>query len=141
MRSLKGFAALAGVFLIAACSFYEARPKLNYYRGENVPEGYITIVRASVDEIEFEVRVQFAERHLYHLILEGNDPVAEGWFPTVRAGHQSYTVTMKPRRSLSFEPGKTYRLCIGKQNPEEVQLTSSNYMCVAEFEFVFEQKS
>lgn len=141
MKALKVIVPLTVLLLVAACSFYEARPKLNYYRGPNVPEGYIQVIRATVAEIEFEVRVDFGERQLYHLILDGNDPVAEGWFPTTRAGLQFYMVTLKPRKGLQFEAGKTYRLCIGQQNPEEVQLTSSNYQCMADFAFVFEEKS
>lgn len=141
MKFLKTALPLVALVLVAACSFYEARPSLNYYRGPNVPEGYIKVVRASAAEIEFEIRVEFAERSLYHLVLDGNDPVAEGWYPTIRAGQQSYMVTMKPRKGLQFEPGKTYRLCIGQQNPEQVQLTSSNYQCMADFEFVFEERS
>lgn len=129
------------VLLLAACSFYEARPKLNYYRGPNVPEGFIKVIRATAAEIEFEIRVEFAERRLYHLVLDGNDPVAEGWYPTTLVGEQCYTVTLKPRKGLRFESGKTYRLCIGQQNPEEVQLTSSNYQCVVDFTFVFEERS
>lgn len=140
MKFLKTALPLTALLLVAACSFYEARPKLNYYRGPNVPEGYIKVLKASVSEIEFEIRVEFAERQLYHLVLEGNEPVAEGWFPTTRAGEQFYTVTMKPRKGLQFEVGKTYRLCIGSQNPEQVQMNSVNYPCRADFEFVFEEK-
>ncbi len=142
MNILKTTLPLAALLLAVACtSFYESKPSLNYYRGPNVPEGYIKVLRASTAEIEFEIRVEFVERHLYHIILEGNEPVAEGWFPTVRAGMQFYKVVMKPRKGLRFEPGKTYRLCIGSQNPEQVQLTSANYQCMADFEFVFEEKS
>jgi len=141
MKILKAALLLTALLLVTACSFYEARPKLNYYHGPNVPEGYIKVVRATVGEIEFEIQVEFAERKLYHLILDGNDPVAEGWYPTTRAGLQFYTVALKPRKGQQFEIGKTYRLCIGQQNPEAVQLTSSNYQCMVDFTFVFEEKS
>ncbi|MFO7732701.1 MAG: hypothetical protein R6X21_03530, partial [Candidatus Aminicenantes bacterium] len=57
MKFLKTVLPLTVLLLVAACSFYEARPKLNYYRGPNVPEGYIKVLRASVSEIEFEIRV------------------------------------------------------------------------------------
>lgn len=140
MKFLKTVLPLTALLLVAACSFYEARPKLNYYRGPNVPEGYISVLRATVAEIEIEVRVNLGGRNLYHLILEGNEPVAEGWYPTNRDGQKYYSVIMKPRKGLQFEPGKTYRLCVGQQNPEEVQLTSVNYLCRIEFEFVFEEK-
>ena len=141
MKSAKTPALVIGLLFLAACSTYKAKPQLHYYHGKNVPEGYITILRASAGEIEFQIRVEFTERQLYHLVLEGDSPVAEGWFPTRRAGTQSYSVTMKPSKGLAFEPGKTYRLCIGLQNPQEVQMTSSNYQCIIDYTFVFQEKS
>ena len=71
--------------------------------------------------MEFQVRVEFVQKQMYHLVLEGNDPVAEGWHSTLRAGGQVYTVTMKPKAGRVLEAGKTYRLCIGMQNPQAVQ--------------------
>jgi hypothetical protein len=141
MRSAR-FAFLAVVLvLIAGCSTYKSSPQMNYYHGPNVPEGYITVLRASVAEIEFRVRVEFAQKQMYHLVLEGNDPVAEGWHSTLRAGGQGYTVTMKAKEGRTFEAGKTYRFCIGQQNPQAVQMTSSNYACIADYTFVFQEKS
>jgi hypothetical protein len=141
MKSLKVAVLLAGALCLAACSTYKAKPQLRFYHGQNVPEGYITILRASAGEIEFRIRVEFAEKQLYHLVLEGDNPVAEGWFSVRRAGTQFYSVTLKPSEGLAFEPGKTYRLCIGKQNPQEVQMTSSNYPCLVDYTFVFQEKS
>jgi hypothetical protein len=141
MKSLKFAVLFAGALCLAACSTYKAKPQLRYYHGQNVPEGYITIFRASAGEIEFRIRVEFAEKQLYHLVLEGDNPVAEGWFSARRAGTQFYSVTMKPGEGLAFEPGKTYRLCIGKQNPQEVQMTSGNYPCLVDYTFVFREKS
>jgi hypothetical protein len=130
-----------GLLVLAACSSYTSNPELNYYHGMTPPETYIVILRASPTEIQFEIRVEFTPKQLYHLVLEGNTPVAEGWYSTLRAGGQTYTVTMKPKKDLLFEVGKTYRLCIGEQNPEEVQLTSSNYRCMVDYVFVMEEKA
>ena len=141
MRSAK-FAFLSVVLvLLAGCSTYKSSPQMNYYHGPNVPEGYITVLRASAAEIEFQVRVEFAQKQMYHLVLEGNDPVAEGWHSTLRAGGQVYTVTMKPKEGRTFEAGKTYRLCIGMQNPQAVQMTSNNFECIVDYTFVFQEKS
>ncbi len=143
MRSMKFVFVAIAVVLIAACSTYKSKPQMNYYHGKNVPEGYIKILRASVDAIEFQIQVEFTatQMQLYHLVLEGNSPVAEGWFSIRRAGTPSYNVTLKPNKGLAFEPGKTYRLCIGMQNPQEVQMTSSNYQCLVDYTFVFQEKS
>jgi len=129
------------VLFVAACSTYQAQPRMNYYHGPNVPEGFISVLRASPSEITFEVHVKFPQKQMYHLLLEGNEPVSEGWHSTVQAGDVKYTVTMKPKKDLAFVPGKTYRLCIGVQNPQAVQMTSSNYQCVADYTFVFKEKA
>jgi hypothetical protein len=141
MKTPMKISALAAAALVAAaCSTYKARPQMNYYHGPNVPEGFISVLRASPAEITFEVRVKFVQKQMYHLVLEGNQPLAEGWFSTLRAGGERYTVTMRPKEGLAFEAGKTYRLCIGVQNPQAVQMTSSNYQCIADFTFVFKEK-
>jgi hypothetical protein len=85
MKSAKFVFFALAVVLIAACSTYKAKPQLRYYHGRNVPEGYIKILRASAREIEFQIQVEFAERKLCHLVLEGDNPVAGGWFSTLRA--------------------------------------------------------
>ncbi|MBE3130381.1 MAG: hypothetical protein IMZ54_06640 [Acidobacteria bacterium] len=143
MKSVKTLAYVMGLLFLAACSTYKSKPQMNYYHGKNVPEGYIKVLRASVGEIEFQIQVEFTatQMQLYHLVLEGDNPVAEGWFSVRRAGTPSYTVTLKPSKGLAFEPGKTYRLCIGLQNPQEVQMTSSNYQCLIDYTFVFQEKS
>jgi len=141
MRSARTLALAAALILVAACSStYRSKPQMNYYHGQNVPAGYITVVRATAAEIEFSIRVEFTQKQMYHLVLDGNEPVAEGWFNTLRAGNQAYSVTMKPSEGKAFEVGKTYRLCIGTQNPQAVQMTSSNYPCIADHSFVFELK-
>ncbi len=126
---------------LAACSPYKPKPQMTYYHGQNVPEGYIEVVRASASEIEFKIRVEFPERHLYHLLLDGNEPLAQNWFPTNRmAGSQAYNVAFKLPEGKSLQAGKTYRLCIGKQSPEAVQMETSNYRCLVEYSFVFAVK-
>ena len=137
MRSAKAAAFVMALVLFAACSHYTSKPQMTYYHGQNVPEGYITILHASPGEITFQIRIEFAPKQMYHLILDGNEPVAQGWFSTLRAGGQSYTVTLKPAEGAAFEPGKTYRLCIGVQNPQAVQMSSSNYECKVDHTFVF----
>ena len=143
MKSARTLTFLVGLLFLAACSTYKSKPQLHYYHGKNVPEGYIKILRASVGEIEFQIQVEFTvtQMQLYHLVLEGDHPVAEGWFSIRRAGTQFYSVILKPSEGLAFEPGKTYRLCIGLQNPQEVQMTSSNYQCIIDYTFVFQEKS
>jgi len=141
MTSMKISGLVAGALVMAACSTYKANPELNYYHGPNVPPGYITVLRATPAEIEFQIRVEFPRKQMYHLVLEGNTPVAEGWFSTLRAGGEQYTVKMRPKEGLTFEAGKTYRLCIGAQSPEAIQMTSRNYECAADFIFVFKEKA
>lgn len=142
MRMTGSLALAAGLVLLAGCSAtYHSNPQMNYYHGQMASEGFIEIVRASPAEITFSVRIEFDVRQMYHLILDGNTPVAQGWYSVIRAGNQPYLVTIKPSKGMSFEPGKTYRLCIGKQSPEEVQMTSSNYECRVEYTFVFQEKA
>ncbi len=138
MTVQKGWMAAALTLALAACSVYQDKPAMTYYHGQNVPEGYIQVVKATATEVEFTIRVEFAERHLYHLLLDGNEPLAEGWFPTNRmAGSEAYHVTLKLPEGKSLTPGRSYRLCIGKQNPQAVQMQSSNYRCVLDYTFVF----
>jgi len=126
------------VFGLAACSFYQAKPKMEYYHGRNVPEDYIQVVRATETEIEFNIMVKFNETHLYHIVLDENEPLAEGWFPTRRVREtQSYNVILALKKGCRLEEGKTYRLCIGGQNPEAVQLQSSGYHCLLDYQFVY----
>jgi hypothetical protein len=86
MRSARTLVFASGLMFFAACPTYKSKPQLNYYHGPNVPEGYITVLRASAGEIEFRIRVHFASKKVYHLILEDNIPAAEGWFSANAAG-------------------------------------------------------
>ena len=141
MKALRMAVIVAGAISLAACSTtYKGTPQLRYYHGQNVPEGYIKVVRATEGEIEFQIRVEFTEKKLYHLVLDGDTPVAEGWISTLRAGGMSYNAVLRTKKGLAFEPGKTYRLCIRGQNPEAAQMTSNNYPCMADHSFVFQVK-
>jgi hypothetical protein len=141
MKSTKTMILISLAFGLAACSSYQAKPKMNYFHGQTPPAGYVQVVRASDTEVEFMITVAFRADHLYHLLLEGNEPLAEGWFPTSRmAASQGYHVTLKLPEGLRLEPGKSYRLCIGSQNPEAVQMESNNYRCLVDYTFVFQAK-
>ncbi len=141
MKPFRISAGLSVVLVAAACSFYRSQPKMEYFHGQNVPAGYIQVVRATENEVTFRILVKFNESHLYHLILQDNEPLAQGWFPVrLVDDSQSYSVTLSLNKGLKLERGKTYRLCIGGQNPEAVQLQSSSYRCLVDYEFVFEEK-
>ncbi len=136
-KSSLALAAIAvAAALTAACSStYQSRPQMEYYRGQNIPEGFVRVVSWSPTQVQFGLRVNFKESHLYHLVLDGNAPVAEGWFPTTRTVSGEYDVTLKAGKDMTFQAGKPYRLCIGINNPQAVQMTSSSYRCIAEYDF------
>jgi hypothetical protein len=125
--------ALAGG--LVSCAAPHSSASVHYYHGKNVPPEFFRVVGHTATEITFEIRVRFRESQLYHLVLEGDLPLAEGWFPTIKGDQQSYTVTLKAKPGVAFVAGKTYRLCIGDQNPELVSVHSSNYRCTADYEF------
>jgi len=126
------FICLAG---LVSCASGGARPAMTYFHGEKIPDAYISVAAGTAQEIEFRVRVNFKQQRLYHLVLDGNIPVSEGWFSATRVGEQFYTVKMRPKEGSAFEPGKTYRLCIGAESPDLVGVYSSNYRCLADYEF------
>jgi hypothetical protein len=136
---------LAKFFVIIAaagciCCAGASKAKMTFYHGKNIPAQFIQVVRWTPQEIEFSIRVDFTETHLYHLVLDENDPVAEGWFATTKTKGQPYTVTLKAKEGLVFSPGKKYRLCIGRTNPEAVFVYSSGYECMADYEFMLSEK-
>lgn len=132
---------LVAVLVLAACSFYQSQPKMEYYHGQNVPEGYILVENVTETAVTFRILVAFKETHLYHLLLEENEPLAQGWFPTqIIDRARGYTVSLTLKKGLTLEPGKAYRLCIGGQNPEAVQLQSSSYRCLVDYSFVYEER-
>jgi len=45
MKVAKLATALGLIVGLTACSVYKPSPKMNYYHGRNVPEGYITVAR------------------------------------------------------------------------------------------------
>jgi len=120
---------------LVSCTAIHSSANMNYYHGKNIPPEFFRVVSHSATEIAFEVRVKFRESQLYHLVLDGNTPLAEGWFPTIKGDQQSYVVTLKAKPGVEFVSGKPYRLCIGDQNPELVSVHSTNYNCTADYEF------
>jgi len=113
---------------------------MSYYHGQKVPNEFIMLVSHSPQEIEFKIRVEFKQYHLYHLILDGNIPLAEGWFPTTILGEQFYRVKLRAKEGVIFEPGKSYRLCIGSESPEKIYIHSSSYFCLVDYEFMIPAK-
>jgi hypothetical protein len=118
-----------------SCASPEGNVKMKFYRGANVPPEFFTLVHVAGGEIAIEARVDFPQSHLYHMILDGDDIVAEAWLPTAKARGAAYRIKLTPKAGLQFELGKTYRLCIGDQNPEAVARFSDNYRCLAEYPF------
>ena len=73
---------------------------------------------------------------MYHLILEDTEPLAEGWFITILGAEDFYRLVIKAKKGVVFEPGKTYRLCIGDKNPEEIAQYRNTYQCLVDYSFV-----
>jgi hypothetical protein len=120
---------------LVSCTASHFSAKMNYYHEKIIPAEFFRVVRYTASEIEFEVKVRFRQSYLYHLVLDGNTPLAEGWFPAIKDQEQSYNVILKAKPGVEFAVGKTYRLCIGEQSPELVGIHSSNYKCTADYEF------
>ena len=135
----KGMSVLAVLGLIA-CAAETSRPPMLYYHGMTPQEEYFEVVGYTPQEIEFKVRVKFPARYMYHLILEDNEPLAEGWHVTILGAEDFYRLVMKAKKGLVFEPGKTYRLCIGNTNPEETARYRNTYLCAVDYQFVLPPK-
>jgi len=120
---------------LVSCAASHSSANMNYYHGKTIPAEFFQVLSHTATEIKFEIRVKFRQSHLYHLVLDGNTPLAEGWFPATKGEEQSYTVVLKAKPGVEFVSGKTYRLCIGEQNPELVSVHSTNYQCTADYEF------
>ena len=121
---------------LAACTTSRySSGNMRYYRGQNVPPEYFRVASFTPKEITFEIRINFTQDKLYHLVLDGDTPLAEDWVLMVSGRTQSYTAVLKAKPGVEFVPGKTYRLCIGEKNPEEVNVYSNNYPCLAEYVF------
>lgn len=123
---------------LISCTSVGKSAKMTFYHGQKIPDQFIRVLNHTAEEIEFEIRVDFKQTHLYHLVLDGEDPIAEGWFPTAKTDSAFYRLKMKAKKDWQFLPGKKYRLCIGDKNPEEVFVHSSNYRCIADYEFVLQ---
>lgn len=132
-------AAVLLVIGLAACTTSRlSSGNMNYYRGQNVPPGFFKVAAFTAAEIQFEIKINFAQERLYHLVLEGNTPLAEDWILMVPGRDQAYTAVLKAKPGVEFVTGKEYRLCIGAKNPEEVNIYSNNYQCLAEYVFTLQ---
>jgi len=131
----KGLAvlAVAGFF---GCSGERPKPALIYYHGLTPQDEYFEVVRYTPQEIEFNIKVKFAARYMYHLVLEENEPLAEGWHITILGAEDAYRLIMKAKKGIVFEAGKSYRLCIGNESPEDVARYRSSYRCAVDYKFV-----
>jgi hypothetical protein len=136
---LKGLAVLA-VLGLAACAGERAKPALTFYHGQTPQEAYFQVVGYTPQEIEFKIKVKFGSKYMYHLILEGDEPLAEGWYVTILGAEDSYRLIMKAKKGVVFETGKSYRLCIGSESPEYVARYRSSYHCTVDYEFVLPRK-
>jgi hypothetical protein len=132
---LKSFVLFSLTALIS-CTPKTPNPKMTYYHGQTPPKTYFEVVRSTSEEILFKIRADFSPNQMYHLILDGDEPVAEGWYPTNRMAEEFYYLKMRAKRGLAFHPGKTYRLCIGTQSPEVVARYRNSYKCLVDYEFV-----
>ncbi len=141
MRTIifKGLGVLAVLGFIG-CAAETPKPAMLYYRGMTPQEEYFEVVGYTPQEIEFKIRVKFELRYMYHLILEDNEPLAEGWHVTILGAEDFYRLVMKAKKGVVFEPGKTYRLCIGSKNPEEVARYRYTYHCAVDYAFVLPPK-
>jgi hypothetical protein len=138
--SMKGVAFNALVFLslasLISCVAEPAKPRLTYYHGQTPPKTYFEVIRSASEEILFKIRADFSPNQMYHLILDGDEPVAEGWYPTNRMDEEFYYLKIRAKKGMAFQPGKTYRLCIGTQSPEVVARYRNSYKCLVDYEFV-----
>lgn len=136
MRKIYLFFILAiSVYLTIACALPRNK-KVHLYYGEQPPHRFIRVLKVSPQAVTFEIRIKFPQAHLYHIIADKNDNfLAEGWFPTAKNPRGIYRVTMRPKKGLIFQPGKTYYLCIGEASPEQTLYSSSNYKCLVYYPF------
>jgi len=134
-----GLGVLAVLGLIG-CAAETAKPAMIYYHGQTPQDEYFEVVGYTPQEIEFKIRINFPSKYMYHLILEDNEPLAEGWYVTILGAEDFYRLVIKAKKGVVFEPGKTYRLCIGNKNPEEIARYRSSYPCSVDYEFVLPSK-
>src|SRR4030065_1923498 len=132
---VKGLGILAVLGLIGGAA-ERAKPALTYYHGQTPQEAYFEVVGYTPQQIEFKIKVKFASKYMYHLILEGDEPLAEGWYVTILGAEDSYRLIMKAKKGVVFEAGKDYRLCIGNESPEYVARYRNSYQCTGDSGFV-----
>jgi hypothetical protein len=137
--AFKALGVLAVLGLVG-CAAETAKPAMIYYHGQTPQDEYFELVGYTPQQIEFKIRVNFPSHHMYHLILEDNEPLAEGWFVTILGAEDFYRLVIKAKKGVVFEPGKTYRLCIGAKNPEEIARYRNSYQCVVDYVFVLPPK-
>lgn len=138
-KIFKGLGILAVLGMIG-CAAQTTKPAMIYYRGQTPQDEYFEVVGYTPQEIEFKIRVNFPSKYMYHLILEDNEPLAEGWFVTILGAEDFYRLVIKSKKGVVFEPGKTYRLCIGNKNPEEIARYRNSYQCAVDYRFVLPPK-
>ena len=102
---------------------------------------YFEVVRHTPQEIEFKIKVKFAAKYMYHLVLKDEEPLAEGWFVTILGAEDAYRLIMKAKKGAAFEAGKEYRLCIGNESPEYVARYRNSYQCAVDYRFVLPPKA
>lgn len=136
MRKMRlGFIVFVVCAGLTACAAGGRRPAMHYDHGSTIPDQYISVVGYTANEIEFKIAAKFPLKHAYHLVLDGDIPLAEGWYPASRPESNFYTVKMKAKKGVTFQMGKAYRLCVGAESPEFVAVHSSNYRCIIDYEF------
>ena len=135
-KTRQGFFIFVVCVGLMACAPGGQRPTIRYDHGSTIPDQYISVVGYTSNEIEFKITAKFPLKHAYHLVLDGDIPLAEGWYPASRPEAGLYTVKLKAKKGVSFQEGKTYRLCVGAESPEFIAVHSSNYRCIIDYEFV-----
>ncbi len=121
--------------------YHQGNQKIHFYHGHKLQDRFISILNFTNEEIEFKIRLESPQKYLYHIIIdEEEERISEGWFSTFKIKTDHYTVRMKAKKGLSFQPGKKYRLCVGFQNPDLVYYRSSKYECYVDYGFVLPEE-
>lgn len=121
--------------------YHQGGKKMHFYSGQKLQDRFISILNFTTEEIEFKVRRGFQQEYLYHIIIDEEETrISEGWFPAFKHEAEHYTVRMKAKKGLSFQPGKKYRLCVGSMSPDFVYYRTKNYKCSIDYEFVLSEE-
>src|SRR4030065_1819459 len=97
---------ILAVAMLIGCAAEKSKPALTYYHGQTPPDSYFEVVSYTPQEIEFRIKVKFGSKHMYHLILEGDKPLAEGWFPTMLGAADSYRLRLQAPGGGALETGE-----------------------------------